>query len=334
MVDIVILGAGAVGSFAGLGWAGADASLRVTLLGREGVIAGLRTAPPRLSDARGAAPPAGPVRLATDPAASAVLAGADLVVLAVKAPALAAAMDEVERHAPPFAPIASLLNGLDPVRQLRARFGNRAVIAGTVPFNVVWRGPAHLHRTGTGEIALERHALTERLKAGGAAVELHDDLAPLQRGKLLVNLVNPINALAGVPLHATLSEQGYRRVFAASIAEALAAFRAAGLPWTAVGPTDPRMARLALRAPDWLFDRLVLRRQNLDPSSMTSMATDLAAGRETEIDAITGEVLRTARDAGIPAPVNERLFALVRAVERGEREGGLSPKALCREVGL
>ncbi|WP_179380085.1 2-dehydropantoate 2-reductase [Jannaschia marina] len=316
---IAILGAGAIGTWAGGLWAGAG---DVTLIGRPRVIDGLRGAALRLS---GAPDPAAQPTLSTAPEA---LEEADLIVLATKATALEPAMAEIARHARTDAAILSLLNGLDPVRRLRARFPERDVLAGMVPFNVVWEGPSTLHRTGAGTLAVERHALTAALPG----VERHDDLTALQYGKLLLNLVNPVNALAARPLRSTLLERGYRRVFAAALAEALRVYRAAGVEWRQVGPTSPWVATQALRAPTWVFERLVLRRQKLDPTSMTSMASDLAVGRATEIDVLNGEIPRLAQTVGTRAPVNARLVTLVQEVEAGRRATGLSPDEMEAQV--
>jgi 2-dehydropantoate 2-reductase len=54
----------------------------------------------------------------------------------------------------------------------------------------------------------------------------------------------------------------------------------------------------------------------IDPLARSSMADDLVAGRPTEIDWLNGEVVRLAERLGRRAPVNNRLTALVRAVER------------------
>jgi 2-dehydropantoate 2-reductase len=47
----------------------------------------------------------------------------------------------------------------------------------------------------------------------------------------------------------------------------------------------------------------------------TSMATDIRHGRRTEIDAITGEVVRRGQRHGVPVPVAETVVALLRLRE-------------------
>ena len=68
-----------------------------------------------------------------------------------------------------------------------------------------------------------------------------------------------------------------------------------------------------LRLPTLLFRLLAARMLKIDAKARSSMADDLALGRITEIDALSGEVVRLARRLGRPAPLNARMLALVQA---------------------
>ena len=46
-----------------------------------------------------------------------------------------------------------------------------------------------------------------------------------------------------------------------------------------------------------------------------SMLQDMERGVKTEIDAITGSIVREGKKLNIPTPVNEVLFLLVKAME-------------------
>ena len=146
----------------------------------------------------------------------------------------------------------------------------------------------------------------------GLALELHADLAPLQWGKLLLNLNNAVNALSGLPLREQLMQRDYRVCMAALIAEALAAMRAAGVTPQRLAPLPPDWLPAVLRLPTPIFRVLAARMLRIDAQARSSMADDLAAGRSTEVDALNGEVLRLARAHGVPAPVNQRTIELVR----------------------
>jgi 2-dehydropantoate 2-reductase len=51
----------------------------------------------------------------------------------------------------------------------------------------------------------------------------------------------------------------------------------------------------------------------------SSMLQDIIQGRETEIDAITGQVIVRAGRHGVTVPVNRVVYNLVRAMEKGKR---------------
>lgn len=55
-----------------------------------------------------------------------------------------------------------------------------------------------------------------------------------------------------------------------------------------------------------------------------SMAQDIEAGRETELEAMTGYVVRKAKELGVPVPVTESVYRLAKGVEyaaKAKREG-------------
>jgi 2-dehydropantoate 2-reductase len=55
-----------------------------------------------------------------------------------------------------------------------------------------------------------------------------------------------------------------------------------------------------------------------------SMAQDIETGRETEIEAMTGYVVRKAKELGVPVPVTESVYRMAKGVEyaaRAKREG-------------
>jgi 2-dehydropantoate 2-reductase len=56
-----------------------------------------------------------------------------------------------------------------------------------------------------------------------------------------------------------------------------------------------------------------------------SMAQDLEAGRETELEAMTGYIVKKAKQLGVPVPVTESVYRLAKGVEyaaRAKRDGG------------
>jgi 2-dehydropantoate 2-reductase len=83
-------------------------------------------------------------------------------------------------------------------------------------------------------------------------------------------------------------------------------------------------------APDWLFNRVFIKRWKIDAKARSSMSDDLAQGRKTEVDYINGELVALAERTGAAAPVNRRIVELIRAAETGAKP--LSPAALREAV--
>ena len=98
-------------------------------------------------------------------------------------------------------------NGVGNVGVLRERLPGRIVLGGMVPFNVISAGQGRFHRSTPGDIVIEAddEATAERLSVPGLRLRATDNIAGVQWGKLLVNLNNALNALAGLPLRRQLA---------------------------------------------------------------------------------------------------------------------------------
>lgn len=256
---------------------------------------------------------------ATDPHA---LDGCDIILVCVKSVATEEAAKTLAKVAKPDAVIVSLQNGISNAGVLRAALAPRTVLAGMVGFNVAQIGENRFHRGTEGEIILGAapgaDALAGRLEAAGIEAEISDDIEAVQWGKLLLNLNNAVNALSGLPLKRQLSTRAYRQVLAASMNEALAVLRAAGIRPATVGRAGPSLIPKILTLPDWLFVRVAGSMLKMDDDATSSMAEDLARGRPPEIDWLNGEIVALGAKTGIPTPVNEAIVALVKAAFAGE----------------
>jgi 2-dehydropantoate 2-reductase len=329
---IAVAGAGSVGCYVGgcLALGGRD----VTLLLRPALAEAIARHGVRISDLDGAdrvlAPSA--VRLATDPAAA--FAVADVILVTVKSGTTEAMADLIAEHAASGATVVSLQNGVGNVDVLLARLGAMArVVPGMVPFNVVQTlregEPPRFHRatSGTVQIGAGVAGLREALDVKGAAVAESRDMTGVLWGKLLLNLNNALNALAGIPLAAELADKRWRRLLAAQIDEGLRVLKAAGIHPARIEGVPPSAIPRILRLPDWLFKRVARRMLAIDPEARSSMWEDLQRRRPTEIDHLQGAILTLAEKAGVRVPVTERIVRLVKEAE-ATRAGspGLRPE--------
>jgi 2-dehydropantoate 2-reductase len=321
---IAVAGAGSIGCYVGgcLARAGRD----VTLLARPVLAEAIARHGLRVSDLDGADHKLAPfaVKVATDPAAA--FAQAAIVLVAVKSGATAEMGDLIGRHAPPDAVVVSLQNGIGNADTLRARLGaTHRVVAGMVPFNVVQTHDAgaapRFHRATSGAIRIAAgvEGLRDLLNVPGVSTDEHADMAAVLWAKLLLNLNNALNALAGLPLAEELADRRWRVLLAAQVGEALTVLRAAGVRLARIETVPPRAIPLILRLPDPVFRAVAGRMLAIDPAARSSMWEDLERGRVTEIDYLQGAILALAAEAGIPAPLTARVARLVKDAERAGR---------------
>ncbi|MEL6610252.1 MAG: 2-dehydropantoate 2-reductase [Pseudomonadota bacterium] len=296
---ITILGAGAIGCALAAAWRAAGAEVHL-------VARSARTGANPVRFADGDVLDAGPVHAGLT---GAPISG--LVVVTVKATAIEGVAGTLAQI-PNDTPILSLLNGPFSATALGDLLG-RPVHAGMVPWNVV-RDPAGWRVSGAGDVTVD-HALKGILPETPRAPTTYSaDIEGVLWGKLLLNLVNPVNALSGLPLPQMLAHGLHRARYRAAYVEALGILRAAGIRPAKVAPLPPRLIPHVLAMPDPIFRRVFLPLQRLEAGATTSMAQDVAAGRVTEIDWINGAVVTLAHKVGMQAPVNAALVADIRAL--------------------
>ncbi len=156
--------------------------------------------------------------------------------------------------------------------------------------------------------------MAEALEAGNIGGFPAEDVMAAKYGKLIINLVNIIQAAVGV---GAMKDAAPIREMAN--AEAKAALAAAGITWRDVGGSDPR--------------RDELMRQVEVPGVVAvggSTTQSLARGAgSVETDYLNGEISRLGRLHGVPTPVNDRLTRLGDRLARGgAAPGSMSVEAL------
>jgi 2-dehydropantoate 2-reductase len=225
----------------------------------------------------------------------------DVLIVAPKASGLESALERVVVQPGLVLP---LLNGLDHIPVLRRRFGDDAVLAGTIrveadrpePGVVVHTSPFLLvemasHDPGVWE---GMEALAQLLKDAGVSARVQESEAQVMWSKLV-----RLNALACTTsafdklLGEIRSTPDLRSALVGAIEEGCAVGRAEGArvdPAVALGELEKAHATLG-----------------------SSMQRDIAAGRPPELDAIPGSVLRAAARHDLPCPTIERLVALIAA---------------------
>nr|AIF13343.1 Ketopantoate reductase [uncultured marine group II/III euryarchaeote KM3_61_H04] len=203
-------------------------------------------------------------------------------------------------------PVVACQNGLLAVEMLAEALGAENVAGFVTGLGAALRPDGSVHHAGGGYAVLGAAvgaptAALRRLRnafaAGGIEATLTSDLqSELWLKAIANNAINPVAALAGVPNGAL--RKGALRERA----------RAACREGTAVAAT----LEIALPGDAWERALEIMERA---AENRCSMLQDLEAQRPTEIDAITGTIVRRGRRTGVPTPVSEALLRTIRERE-------------------
>ncbi|MCX6130166.1 MAG: 2-dehydropantoate 2-reductase, partial [Proteobacteria bacterium] len=293
----------------------------------------------RLSDFHGRSDELPPAKLnfSTDGKA---LADCDLILVTVKSTATEEAARSLASVIGPDTLVFSFQNGVRNAAILQSHLPKTSVLAAMVPFNVLNLGQGKFHLGTSGALILEAHgdshkALAQALTRAGFSVKLRKDITRVQWGKLLINLNNAVNALAGVPLYEEFCDRGYRLILAALIREGLASMDAAGIRPASAAGVPVRLVPLILSLPNPIFFRIARTMLTIDPKARSSMWEDLERRRPTEIDILSGEITSLAERCGLAAPVNQAIAKLIHEADRAALGSPrLSSAQLSAQLGL
>lgn len=229
----------------------------------------------------------------------------DLVLFAVKERDLEAAAEAVAPMVGPETAVIPLLNGLDAPDLLRRHYGSRVlggscaieayvaapgVIANPSPFATLTFGELD------GGITPRAEAVRDALLKAGIQVSLTADVVQALWQKLMVLaplsgfttvLQEPIGPIRDQPEALGLIDRMVREIWSVGRAEG---------------------ARLT----EEHVERACQAIRGVAPAMKSSMQRDREQGRPLEVELIHGAVLRRARARGIPVPVTETIYGLLK----------------------
>jgi 2-dehydropantoate 2-reductase len=159
-----------------------------------------------------------------------------------------------------------------------------------------WIGPG---RGATPDDAQEAATL---IVAAGLQAEAFDDLRPAQWSKLIFNAtVNTVAALTGLPHDPHFAAEADPRDLGHLVRQLMDE-----------GKAVARAAGVELREDPWEMNVLATRRGS---RHYPSMLEDVNARRPTEVDLITGSLVAEARRLGVPVPLHETMYRLIKGKE-------------------
>ncbi len=331
-MKICVVGLGAIGGLLA-GWLGsrvAPGRVSVSALARGATLQAVRAQGLVLETDAG--PLAVPVQASDDPAQLGVQ---DLVIVAVKGPALAAVAPAVARLMGPQTLVMTAMNGVpwrifdglpgacqglqldsvDPGGVARTHIPAAQVVGAVVHLSSATPAPGRVRHVNGNGLIIGRalggvgepvQALAALLGDAGLAVSVSDQIQREVWFKLWGNMtMNPVSALTGAPCDRILDDPLVRGFCSAVMVEAQAIGAAFGIPID----QDPEQRHAVTRKLG---------------SFKTSMLQDLLAGRPLEIDALVAAVREVGVHLQQPTPSIDALLGLTRLMAR---ERGLYPAA-------
>lgn len=232
---------------------------------------------------------------------------ADLAVIFVKSVHTATAAETAARILEPDGLALTLQNGMGNADVIAGHIAADRILAGTTSHGATVLGPGKIRHAGIGPTMIGSWSgdspgaaarVAETFTAAGILTEIVEDVRALIWDKLLINVgINAITALTGINNGGILDLEITRNLSRNAVEEAMAVARAQGI---------------AVRedAVDHVFQVAAATAAN-----RSSMGQDVDHHRFTEISTINGAVVGEAKKAGMKAPVNETLSALVETLQ-------------------
>jgi 2-dehydropantoate 2-reductase len=233
------------------------------------------------------------------PASSRLDGPVDVLWVTVKAPQLEEALRMASPAVAPDAVAVPLLNGVDHVDRLQEVYGQ--VIAGAIRVeservgvgHVVQASPFASTDLGPSPALHDRaETIAAEMREAGLPCTVRDGAAEVLWGKLA--LLAPFalgTSSVRQPIGPAREDGELRALMCAAVREVCAIAASEG------APLDPDVFTQALLG--------------IPADMRSSMQRDISAGRQSELDAIAGPVLRRGRERGIPTPAVEELVRRV-----------------------
>lgn len=242
-----------------------------------------------------------PVNITGDPA---TLGGIKYALVLVKSWQTRRVARQMKACLDPKGVAVTIQNGMGNYEILAQELGARRAALGTTTAGAYLLAPGRVQSGGEGGVSIGEHnrigPLSLMLQSAGFTVDIVPDPSVLLWGKLVINAaINPITALLRIPNGDILNIPTARTLLASAAREAAAVAAASGvnLPYP-----DPVEAAVS-----------VARRTSKNQSSMLQ---DINRCAPTEIDSISGAIVKLGEQSGIPTPVNQTFWLLVKALEK------------------
>jgi len=232
----------------------------------------------------------------------------DLVLVVVKTYATETAVSGILGRCSPSTIFLTLQNGIGNWERIAEITGKQAVLAGSTAQGATLLGAGRIRHGGNGPTyigepdgpASERvRGVVALFKEAGFVAEPSDNVARLIWEKLIVNTgINAITGLTGIRNGVIAEMREASELCGSAVEEAILVARAKGFP-------------IGLEMIERVISIAAATARN-----RSSMGQDVDKRKRTEIDAINGAIVEFGKQVGIPTPVNQTLTSLIKILEK------------------
>ncbi len=244
-----------------------------------------------------------PIKAAADPNQ---VGEVDYVVVAVKHFQLKEAASLMEPLKGSHTTVVPLQNGVDAHDVLISTLGIDGVVGGftsivsMIEAPGIIRQPSMIRDVLVGELDKVKSDRCQRIVdawagCGVNAVQPDDIFIPMWTKYLFIAAFGGVSSLALVPSGDLLGSPETRKLLIRAMEEIEALARAEGIHL----------------APD-VVSNAVAMLEKFEPTTTSSMQRDVASGKPFELEAFSGTIVRLGQEMGIPTPVHEMIYALLK----------------------
>jgi 2-dehydropantoate 2-reductase len=257
----------------------------------------------------------------------------DIVLHATKATDMLPAAKELLPFLHENSKVLSMQNGIceDALAEI---VGRERTVGCVVGWGATMHAPAELEMTSGGEFVIgtlkgsSKEHLTEIQKMLSliVPVEISEDIIASLYSKLIINsCITSLGAVCGLYLGEMLSRKKIRNLFIEIMREAMLIADAMKMK---IPPYANKIDYYRfLKKPGFFgnfYRHLLIRIIGFKYRRLkSSMLQSLERGNKTEIDFLNGYIVQKGQELGVQTPVNSKIVAMIKEIERGKRKIGL-----------
>jgi len=242
----------------------------------------------------------------------------DFIIVAVKHHHLEEAMRDISNRIGENSLILSIMNGIESEDQIAAVYGaDKLLYAVAVGIDAV-RHANSITFSQQGKLifgeAKNLH-LTDRVLSvqslfnqAGIVYETPEDMIRTLWWKFMINMgINQASAVLGAPYSVFQNSQEARELMESAMREVITIAQAEGIHLFEedIGNWKSFLATVS-------------------PQGKTSMLQDVEAKRKTEVEMFAGKVIELGKKHGIPTPINQTLYRLIKVIEQSYTQTDIS----------